>query len=193
MPGRGKRAAERICDAARELFYREGTRAVGVDQIVAYAGVTKPSLYRSFASKDELIAHYVTEFGADMLRRFDEVVAAHPGDPRGALLTVMARVAEQTTAPGCRGCGITNAMIEYPDPAHPARIAAEASKSALRGRLRDLAAALGARNPAALGDGLLLLIEGCLASGQLFGPGGPAASVQAAAAALIDAQTESGG
>ena len=41
MPGRGKRAAERICDAARELFYRDGTRAVGVEQIVAHAGPTE--------------------------------------------------------------------------------------------------------------------------------------------------------
>ena len=50
------RAAERIRSTARELFYREGIRAIGVEQIVQDAGVTKPSLYRSFPSKDELAA-----------------------------------------------------------------------------------------------------------------------------------------
>ena len=38
------RAAERILDTASDLFYREGIRAVGVDEIVARAGVTKNSV-----------------------------------------------------------------------------------------------------------------------------------------------------
>jgi AcrR family transcriptional regulator len=53
------RAADRILDVARDLFYREGIRAIGVDEIVRRAGVTKPSLYRSFSSKDELAASYL--------------------------------------------------------------------------------------------------------------------------------------
>ncbi len=53
-----KLAVDRIRKTARELFYREGIRAVGVDEIVTRAGVTKPSLYRSFSSKDELAAAY---------------------------------------------------------------------------------------------------------------------------------------
>ena len=44
-------AADRIRRTAREMFYRDGIRAVGVDAIVTQAGVTKPSLYRSFASR----------------------------------------------------------------------------------------------------------------------------------------------
>ena len=52
------RAIDRIRESAQELFYNEGIRAIGVDEIVNRAGVTKPSLYRSFASKDELAAAY---------------------------------------------------------------------------------------------------------------------------------------
>ncbi len=40
------KAADKILDVARDLFYREGIRAIGVDEIVNRAGVTKPSLYR---------------------------------------------------------------------------------------------------------------------------------------------------
>jgi len=43
-----KTAASKIFDTARDLFYRRGVRAVGVDEIVCQAGVTKPSLYRAF-------------------------------------------------------------------------------------------------------------------------------------------------
>ena len=50
-----KGAAQRIFNAALDLFYHRGIRAVGVEDIVSEAGVTKPSLYRSFASKEDLV------------------------------------------------------------------------------------------------------------------------------------------
>ena len=184
-----KRASERIQDTARELFYRQGIRAVGVDEIVSRAGVTKPSLYRSFPSKDELAADYLRRYADEFMARFEAVIAAHPGDPRAGVLAWMGNVAERATQAGYRGCGITNAVVEYPDPAHPGRAAAEANKTALRQRLQDLAREMGARHPRALGDSLLLLMEGCYATGQLFGPGGPAAVVEYTAAALIAADT----
>ena len=186
---RPKRAAERIQDSARELFYRQGIRAVGVDEIVARAGVTKPSLYRSFPSKDELVADYLRQYGVEFMQRFEAAIAAHSGEPRAGVLAWMKAVGERATQADYRGCGITNAVVEYPDPTHPGRAAAEANKTALRQRLQDLARDMGARHPRALGDSLLLLMEGCYATGQLFGPGGPAAVVEYTAAALIAADT----
>ena len=52
---------ERILAAARDLFYRHGIRAVGVEAIAEAAATNKMTLYRHFGSKDELIAAYVTE------------------------------------------------------------------------------------------------------------------------------------
>ncbi|MBN9000252.1 MAG: TetR/AcrR family transcriptional regulator [Rhizobiales bacterium] len=182
------RAADRILDAARELFYREGIRAVGVDEIVARAGVTKPSLYRSFASKDELAAAYMRAYDADFWRRFEAALASGPADdPRGQLLAFLSSASERTQRPAYRGCGMTNAAVEYPDAGNPARQVAQANKRELRRRLTALAAAMGAREPETLGDGLLLLVEGAYASGQLFGEGGPARSLVAAADRLIAA------
>src|SRR5215470_3599074 len=56
-----KAARERILQAVDELFYREGVRAVGVDSVIEHAGVNKMSLYRNFASKDELITAYLED------------------------------------------------------------------------------------------------------------------------------------
>lgn len=181
------RAAERIRESAGELFYREGIRAIGVDEIVNRAGVTKPSLYRSFASKDELAAAYLQDYDAAFWERFDAGAAEHPGDPRAQLLAYLAGLARRATRTGYRGCGLTNAAVEYPQSGHPARKVAEANKRALRERLVAMAGQMGARDAQALGDGLLLLIEGAFASGQLFGKGGPARSLVDVAERLIDA------
>ena len=181
------KAADRILDVARELFYREGIRAIGVDEIVKRAGVTKPSLYRSFPSKDELAASYLRKYDHEFWERFDEAVDAHPGDPRAQIVAFLTRVGKRTQKPDYRGCGMTNAAVEYPDHSHPARIVSEANKQELRRRLRAMAAAMGAADSDTLGDGLLLLIEGAYISGQLFGPGGPAAAVAENADRLISA------
>ncbi|MEQ1940057.1 TetR/AcrR family transcriptional regulator [Mesorhizobium sp. CN5-321] len=181
------RAADKILNVARDLFYRQGIRAIGVDEVVRKAGVTKPSLYRSFPSKDELAASYLRRYDEEFWERFDEAVAAHPGDPRAQILAFLSRVAKRSQKPGYRGCGMTNAAVEYPEPEHPARLVSEDNKKELRRRLRAMAAAMGARDADELGDGLLLLIEGAYISAQLFGPGGPSQSVAKNAELLIGA------
>lgn len=183
--GSAPRAADKIMTVASELFYRQGIRAIGVDEIVRTAGVTKPSLYRSFASKDELAASYLKHYDGQFWTRFDEAVAAHPGDPRAQIVTFLTRVGKRTQEPGYRGCGMTNAVVEYPEHDHPARIVSEQNKKELRRRLRAMAHEMGAGDPNTLGDGLLLLIEGAYISGQLFGEGGPASSVARNADLLI--------
>jgi AcrR family transcriptional regulator len=178
-------AAQRIRKVAGELFYREGIRAVGVEEIVTRAGVTKPSLYRNFSSKDELAACYLRDYELLFWSRFDAAVAAHPGDPRAQILAFLERLGERADTAGYRGCGLTNAVVEYPDPDHPARRVSEANKQVLRERLRAMAAAMGADQPELLGDGLQLLLEGVYATGQIFGAHGPAGAAAETAGRLI--------
>jgi AcrR family transcriptional regulator len=184
------RAAERILRTARDLFYREGIRAVGVEEIVARAGVTKPSLYRSYASKDELAASYLALYEQEFWARFNGAMGADAPDPRAQLLDYLEGLAERAIEPDYRGCGLSNAAVEYPEEAHPARRVGARHKRELRTRLREMAARMGAHDPALLGDGLMLLLEGTFLSGQMFHGEGPAANVARAAALLIDASVE---
>jgi len=48
-------ARERILSAAYELFSRRGIRAVGTDEVIERAGVAKATLYRHFATKNDLV------------------------------------------------------------------------------------------------------------------------------------------
>ena len=52
---------DRILAAAGELFYRHGIRAVGVESIAEAAETNKMTLYRHFASMDELVAEYLRQ------------------------------------------------------------------------------------------------------------------------------------
>jgi AcrR family transcriptional regulator len=186
-PPAPKLAVDRIRATARDLFYREGIRAVGVDEIVTKAGVTKPSLYRSFSSKDELAAAYLRDYDGEFWARFDAAGAAHPGDPEAQILDYLAGLSRRAQGPDYRGCGLSNAALEYPAHDNPARLVAEDHKRRLRERLTEMAKGMGARRPKVLADGLLLLIEGVFVTGQLFGAGGPASSAVEIAGLMIEA------
>ncbi len=180
-------ARERLLAAAGDLFYRRGIRSVGIDEIVASADVAKMSLYRSFPSKDELVAACLEAHDARYWARWDDVAARHRGDPREQSRALFRALARRATRADWRGCPFTNAATEFPEPAHPARQVAERHKHELRRRLLDLARALDARRPAQLADQLVLLFEGAYSSAQTFGAGGPAGAVAEAAEALIAA------
>jgi AcrR family transcriptional regulator len=186
-----KLAVDRIRKTARELFYRQGIRAVGVDEIVTRAGVTKPSLYRSFSSKDELAAAYLRDYDGEFWARFEQSAAKHPGDAKAQILDYISGLGRRAQRPDYRGCGLSNAALEYPAPDHPARLVSEDHKKRLRARLTEMAKGMGAKRPQALADGLLLLIEGVFVTGQLFGDRGPAMHAAEIAETLIDASRAS--
>ena len=50
---------ERIVEAATELFYAQGLRAVSAEKIIAQVGITKVTFYRHFPTKDDLIVAYL--------------------------------------------------------------------------------------------------------------------------------------
>jgi AcrR family transcriptional regulator len=186
--GPAPRAAERIFETARELFYREGIRAVGVDEIVTRAGVTKPSLYRSYKSKDDLVAAVLREVETGFWDRFEAAEILHPGDPKAQMLAYFGGLSERSVGDDYRGCNLSNAVVEYPDRQHAGRQVAQLHKQQLRERLHAKAAEMGASDPKALGDALMLLIEGVFTSSQMFdGDDKPAKAVVGAVAALIAA------
>src|SRR5882724_7859762 len=71
---------ERILAAARELLFCHGIRAVGVDAIAEAAGTNKMTLYRHFASKDELVAECLRQLAKDADTCWDRLEKLHPGD-----------------------------------------------------------------------------------------------------------------
>ncbi len=176
---------ERILDAACQLFYRDGIRAVSVEAIAAAAGTNKMTLYRHFGSKDELVAEYLRGSAAHADAVWEMARAAHPGDPQAQLRMLLRHVSRFADELGGRGCPLANAAVELPEPRHPGRKVIEDHKRRSRERLEQLCREAGYAQPARLADELFLLIEGARVSLQSVGPEGPGARLYGLAEALL--------
>jgi AcrR family transcriptional regulator len=176
---------QRILQAARELFYREGIRAVSVDAVAAAAGTNKMTLYRHFASKDELVAAYLSELSGRADKVWESAGAEHPGDAQAQLRAVLRHVSRFADEFSGRGCPLANAAVELAEPDHPARKVIEAHKRRSRERLVELCRAAGYAHPERVADELFLLIEGARVSLQSVGREGPGARLYALAEALL--------
>ena len=59
LPAHEIGARERILETAYGLFAQRGVRGVGIEEVIARAGVAKATLYRHFPSKDDLVIAFL--------------------------------------------------------------------------------------------------------------------------------------
>jgi AcrR family transcriptional regulator len=182
---------ERILAAARELFYRRGIHAVGVDAIAEAAGTNKMTLYRHFASKDVLVAACLTALTQEFDAAWDALAAAHAGDPEDLLLAWMRHVGDFKETDE-RGCALANAAVELPDKDHPARRVIREYKTALRERLIRLCRDAKLTDPERLADEVFLLCEGARITAQSVSSSLPRASGSAELSAACGVATFGG-
>jgi AcrR family transcriptional regulator len=163
---------ERILAVAADLFYRRGIRAIGVETIAEAAGTNKMTLYRHFASKDELVAEYLRRLADKASSSWDRLAAEHPGNPRAQLRGWLQNMAAHVASGKERGCALSNAAVELPEKDHPARRVIEAFKTAQRQRIIDLCTGAELAQPEMLADELFLLLEGARVTAQSIGRDG---------------------
>jgi AcrR family transcriptional regulator len=184
-----KSARERILETADDLFYREGIHAVGIDTIIEKSGVAKMSLYRSFASKDDLVAEYLEARGLRYWQWWDRVMALNPSQPRRQLRDLFEAIAVRTRQPQFLGCAFLKAITEFPEEGTRARAVALAHKKEQRKRLLKLCRTIGAHQPDVLSNQLLMLIEGAYSTAGILGKRDAVKAAAKAAEAMIDAST----
>ncbi|MEV4050168.1 TetR/AcrR family transcriptional regulator [Amycolatopsis sp. NPDC049688] len=163
-------ARARLLASASRLFYTEGLHSVGIDRVIADAGVTRATLYRHFPSKDDLLVAYLSE--ADKaIRAQVEAARAAGGEPADVVRAVAATIAEGIRSPGFRGCAFLNAAAEYPDPGHPVHQAVLAHRQWFSTTVTELLAATGETAPEPAARHFVLLRDGAMAAGCLTDPG----------------------
>jgi len=155
---------DRILAAAKELFYREGIRSVGIDAIVTRARVTKPTLYYYFESKDALVAAYLDERNGAILSSLAKTVEGTPGKIEDRIAAIFESIAKATPNPRWKGCPIIRGAAEFAaDPEHEVRRIASTHKKRVELWLTQIlkkakiaGAALKARQVGVLLDGAII-------------------------------------
>ncbi|TQM33270.1 TetR/AcrR family transcriptional regulator [Nocardia bhagyanarayanae] len=174
----GVETREHVLQVARELFYRNGIRATGVDRVAAEAGVAPTTLYRLFASKDDLVAAYLEREDLHYREWFTAAVDSEV-EPRARILAVFDALAVQVRPDQCRGCPFLIALDEIPDRDLASHKNAVTMKTWVRAQFIRLAeeftAGTSVMEPAELADQLMLVMEGVYATVAEFGAEGPAA------------------
>src|SRR4051794_5634079 len=118
-PRETSQARQRILETADRLFYQQGVRAVGIDRIIAEAGVAKMSLYNHFASKDDLILAVLKHREDSVLASFRSGIERYREKGRSPLRAFFGALKDFFESPGFRGCPFQNAAVELADPNHP--------------------------------------------------------------------------
>ncbi|MGW7380547.1 TetR/AcrR family transcriptional regulator [Streptomyces sp. NPDC054794] len=177
-------AEQRVLDAAEELFYGQGIRAVGMDAIRSASAVPLKRLYQLFPSKDSLIEAYLRRRDARWLSELAQYVETAES-PTQRILAVFDWLYGWFSEPDFRGCGFINSFGEMGATSPAVADIAKAHKQAFRQYVADLVAA--AEAPNWLTDHLVLLAEGAMTTAAIYGSPEPARQAKDAARTLLQA------
>jgi AcrR family transcriptional regulator len=156
-------ARERILEAAYELFSRQGIRAVGIDAIIERSGVARMTLYRHFASKDELVLAFLQlreeRWTKDWLQQEVERRAKAPADRLLAIFDVFDEWFQRTDF---EGCSFINVLLEIPQPTHMLHVATADYLARIRGFVAGLATEASVDDPDSFARQWHILMKGSI-------------------------------
>jgi AcrR family transcriptional regulator len=154
-------ARDRILASAYDLFSRKGVRAVGVDEVIARAEVAKATLYRHFASKDDLVLAFLQEREQVWTKDWVEAEARRRGDtPEDQLLAIFDLFDEWFQREDFEGCSFINLLLEMNDRETP--IGRASAVANIRSIVRGLAEEAGLSEPEQFAHSWHILMKGSI-------------------------------
>ena len=157
-------ARERILETAYDLFSRRGVRAVGVDEVIATAGVAKATLYRHFPSKDELVLAFLERRQQRWTHEWLETEAKRRGStPEEQVLAIFDVFGEWFRRDDFEACAFINVLLEM-GPDHSAGKACVGYLEGIRAIVAGLAEEAGLSDPASFARSYHILMKGSIVS-----------------------------
>ncbi|NET33495.1 MAG: TetR/AcrR family transcriptional regulator [Cyanothece sp. SIO1E1] len=187
MTAKASTTRQQILETASELFYQRGIQHVGINEIIAASGVAKRTLYRWFASKDQLIEAVMTHRAAEWLHWFEAAVETQGHTPREKLLATFDVLREWYASPNFRGCPFINAVLEIADASHEAHHVSVNLRESIRQIIMHLATEAGMQDVESFSQQYLLLIGGASLMATIEQAPNGANFAQNTLAVLIDA------
>ena len=178
-------ARKRILETAENLFYSEGIRNVGIDRVIAEAGVAKMTLYNHFSSKDELILE-VLKYREEQFDLFlKQSIERFESKGMKPLEAFFAAIRSWFNKADYRGCSFINAVAELADSHHDASQFCTAHKQRFREMLTEIITKSEGPKAAAAAPAIHVLVEGAIVTSVSEGNADAADIVEEAAKVLI--------
>ena len=176
-----------ILATADRLFYEQGYRATGVNQIIEEAGAAKATFYGHFPSKEALGLEYLEHRHERWMARLRDVTGAKK-TARGRALAAFSFLELWLPEVNFRGCAFLNLLGEGSVPSSLARRVLE-HKTELREFLFASVVPLCPTRAStkAVADHFLLLFEGAIIEAQVHADLWPIKAASKAAAELLPA------
>src|SRR5882672_1940569 len=184
--------AQRILATASDLFYRNGYRATGINEIIEKSGVAKATFYDHFPSKESLALAYVKSMNEADKRGVEEGLKPFPG-PYEKLLGLLDFLVPWSKERDYRGCSYLNIASEIPDHSHPVRHESKGRYQVIRTLVGQLVHELKKQRGRAwkdkdadrIADDYLLIFAGALALAQVYHHPRPLREAKDAATRLL--------
>jgi AcrR family transcriptional regulator len=160
-------AREDVLDAAYELFNQKGIRAIGVDAIIARAGVAKATFYHHFPSKDDLVIAFLQRREQLWTREwFEAEVNKRGATPQERLLAIFDVFDEWFQRDDFEGCPFLRTLFETFDAYQPQENSVAAAARLHLASIRDIvqhyAEDAGVPQPAELAHKWQMLMAGSI-------------------------------
>lgn len=177
---------EKILQTASHLFQTRGINSTGVDTIVAVAGTTKMTLYKHFASKENLIIEVLKKNHQDFQNWLSEKLNSSSKNPNEKLQKLFEFIEEWVTSPDFQGMGFIKASAEFPNEENLVHQLSSEQSRQFRQYIGNLANEAGVKDANGLALQLSLLFEGAMQAEQMKRGSGAVKYAKKAAKILID-------
>lgn len=177
---------EKLIEVASQMFNEAGYHATGIDQIIEAAGVAKTTLYRHFASKEDLIVAVLRRTDRQYRDELHRTVVASPLTGKQKLLATFDFLEQWFRQKDFFGCPFVSAAAEYSDRGSPVFHEALMHKRLVVDYFEELGRKANVANAAELAHRINLLHEGAVAVAHVSADPEVAAHARAMAKTLLE-------
>ena len=185
----------RVLKTASDLFYRQGYRSTGTNEIIKKARVAKASFFYHFPTKEVLALAYLKDLHVREAGNLLAFVNKRK-KPYDRFLAVIKWIEPWVKSNELRGCGFLNMVSEVPDKRSPLRKMAKKHYEVLGGLIAQLTQELIDSDPkryrhldvSAITNSYLVIVIGAIAFSETSQDARPSRRAVEAVKALIGPQ-----
>lgn len=181
----GAEPRERLMAAARQLFVSRGASNVGINEVIAAAGVARMTLYNNFPSKDDLISAVYQDMADLVMSDFQSFADAKKSEEEN-VIAIFDRLDGYACRADFRGCPLIHASLQMAEVTGPVYDIVKRYKKRLRDHVYGLLEE-SRKNRSELADQILILMDGAVTEEYIRGVNEPIAAAKRAASIMIRA------